>query len=461
METPITTTDPLVTLDRVILTSWEPEVYSPTASQDPLRELVVHALFYQEALIKDSDLILNEHVKRFLSRDEYFEVFRELLNQGLVKILRVPIDPSTLPAPLQADQVAQPITARAREISMRKGLKADLYEPSEADRRFFARVDTVLSGGSHGWRHTRPLPSANPFAELLGDLLANRAAYELNRFQEFSGIDEALADVVVRCCREPGYWLRYVQDAGRPTSRVGESGEFHRFGAYTVLEAFPSGSDNIAAKNLIQSVFNSCYCDNEDSAGRWGGRLVEAPLQSASPGEDTEFDAVRVEPVIEHQSLDFIMHPGIVDVILRTKEKLQAVIVSTPRSGVDLPEGVPIVLAEASSVRMQLQGLAEIFAETLSEKQIGTSKLEAFVWHMVPVVFEVGNEVLGLGAYSGVPAAVGEGIAYPGSRLSRAVRIARRKNVLEARLKSALDVRCSKVTVLRRSTRPDDALSAT
>lgn len=165
---------------------------------------------------------------------------------------------------------------------------------------------------------------------------------------------------------------------------------------------------------------------------------------------------MRVEPVIKHQSLDFVMHPGIVDVILRTKEKLHGVTVNAPRRVVDLPAGVPIVLAEAGSIRMQLQGLAETFAETLSEKQIGTTNLEAFVWwQIVPVVFEIGNEFLGLGAYSGVPGAIGEGIAYPGSRLSRAVRVARRKNVLEAKLKSALDVRCSKVTVLRRSTRAE------
>lgn len=450
MKTPSSEGTPVANLDRVILTHWEPEVYSPVKGCHPVHELLFHSLFYGETLIKDSDLVLNAHIKEVLNGDKAFSVFEELLKAGLVRILRVPIPADAHQRPINVDEVARPITARAQEISLRKGLKSARYVVSESDGRFFARLDNVLTAGTRCWRYTRDLPSANPFAELLGSLLSNRTAYELDRFPEFHGIDNRLADVLVRCCNEPGYWIQFLHDRGRPP-QVGVATEFYRFGAYSILKTFSSEADNLPARNLIQSVFNTCYCDNEGSAGRWGGRLIEAPLESQLADHDME--AIRVETLTDQRAMEFPIHPGIVDAILRTKQIMSRSFQSSPDDETDLPVGVPILQAEAELIADQLRFLTETFAETVAQEVTVRSRPESLALQAIPVAFEAANQLLGLGILPGIAGLIGTGVAYPGVKLSRAVRVARVKAILEKRLQGAIDVRCSKVQVLSKGAR--------
>ena len=121
------------------------------------QELIINALLYDEILIKDETLVLNSTVIEYLNSDENFEIFKELLKTGIVKILTLPeID---YPKDSSKDPATEPIAARADEISRRKTLNEMEWVPPKHFKKFYKRLDDFLATSNLDIiRGTRPLP---------------------------------------------------------------------------------------------------------------------------------------------------------------------------------------------------------------------------------------------------------------------------------------------------------------
>lgn len=424
---------------KLILTHWEPAVYS--AKQNPyiLQELIISALVYGEVLIKDTDLILNKHVNSYLSKKDNYEIFAELLRLGLVKILTLP--PKYYPQNMRTDPSFEPISARAEEVSLRKTLGEMEWTPDDKARRFYKSLDNLLLQSRNGLRIVKPVGEDNPFAKWLGKFLKEREHFQLERFPQFKGIDGAIADVLIKCCDEEGYWIKFLQDQGRTTKKIGEGGKFYRSGAYQVLALFPSNRGIQSIKNLIQSIFNSWYCENENAHGRWGGKLIEAPYSYASESEANEaiIQAVKTEVVYTGRKIKLLENPDIGKIILKTKEKMK---------NEGLFEILPTSEVEEKLFRQKWGIISEIFAENITQSIIKISKAEKRVWEIAPLIFTGASQLLGFGISTGniILELISDfGIGYLGPKLSKAVRAAITSQRISHEVSRALETRCSKV----------------
>ncbi len=53
--------------------------------------------------------------------------------------------------------------------------------------------------------------------------------------------DDNVADVLIRCCEEPRYWIQFFHKKGKSTTKTGQEEKFFRSGAYQVLDVFQKG----------------------------------------------------------------------------------------------------------------------------------------------------------------------------------------------------------------------------
>lgn len=437
---------------RLILTHWEPAAY--LASQDTyiLQELIISALVYGEVLIKDSDLVLNDHVITHLSHEHNYEIFAELLRLGLVKILTLPIE--YFPQNMSADPSIEPISARAEEISLRKTLGEMIWTPDNKARRLYKNIDNLLLQSPNAIRTVKPMAEDNPFAKWLGKFLKEREHYQLERIPQFKGIDGTIAEVLIRCCDEQGYWIKFLRDHGKTTEKTGEGGKFYRSGAYQVLSLFPDNPGVQSTKNLIQSVFNSWYCENEEAHGRWGGKLIEAPYSYSSEDEANEavIQAIKTEIVYSKRKIKFLENPDIGMIILKTKERMQ---------NEGLIETLPSSEIQERLFHQKWEIISEIFAENIAQSITKLSSVEKRVWELAPVVFTGASQLLGFGISTGSLAIVSELITdfiigILGPNLSKAVRAAVTTQRISHEVSRALETRFSKVQLIAESKSNDD-----
>ncbi len=290
-------------------------------------------------------------------------------------------------------------------------------------------------------RIVKPVIEDNPFAKQLGKFLKERERYQLERFPQFKGIDGTIAEVLIKCCDEPGYWIQFLRDQGKITKKTGDAGKFYRSGAYQVLALFPSNRGIQSIKNLIQSIFNSWYCENEDAHGRWGGKLIEAPYSYHSENEANKaiIEAVKTEVVYTGHKIKLLENPDIGKIILKTKEKMQ---------NEGLLEILPTNDVEEKLFRQKWEIIAEIFAENAAQSFTQISKVEKRAWEVAPVIFTAASQLLGFGISTGniILELVSDfGIGYPGPKLSKAVRAAITSQRISHEVSRALETRCSKV----------------
>lgn len=259
----------------VILIHWEPEGYARYPSgreREIISEVVAATLTHNEVFAKDTDLILNRRIIDALSEPVTFSTFAEFVKAGLVRVLMRPLTIDIANSGLSDEQ--NPILRRARNI---RTLGAQRFEPNDRDLAFYSRLDKLLCETPGSWRLVEPYPeSTNPFALWLARVLEQ--SDRLRMIPDFAGIDDRMANEFIGYCREPGAWFKYYSDVAPELIRPGdEDGKFFRSQAYRSLVHFGHG-DCSGMKNLLQSVFNACYCYWEGSVGTYeSGFLLEPP----------------------------------------------------------------------------------------------------------------------------------------------------------------------------------------
>lgn len=302
---------------RVILTHWNAGVFRSEMLPNLLPELVVYALLCDEVLIREEDLLTNRRITTLLSQPEYFSVFEELLDSGIVKLLRLPL--SAYPSGRRFDPERLPISARAEEHEQRRSYKGKPWRPTVAEWRLFRRLDEIVVRSSNASRFHAQFSSDNLFAEQLAEILENRNSYRLGGHPVFCHLNSGTADAFVRFCREPDAWQSFVHDSGLQSPIVGPDEGFYRSAAYQCSMFLPTPR---AIRRLVESVYAATYCEREASEGRYGGSdLVELPLRFQS---DEEYDtarntAVRAEVVPTSGSISIGIAPRISAVLQRTR----------------------------------------------------------------------------------------------------------------------------------------------
>jgi hypothetical protein len=432
---------------KLLLTHWEPEIYLPREIPVLLPELIINALLYGEVLIKDGDLVLNEHIARYLHQEGNFSVFRELIEGGGIKISTLP--QKNYPQKMTADPKITPITARAEEISSRKTFKERVWKPTGMQRSFYAKLDGFLQNNPSSPRPSQGFPAGfNPFADLLAKILVERTNLRLDAIPQFKGIDDELADHFIKFCRGEMDWIQFLRDRGTPPEKIGEEGKFYRSPAYQCLEHFP---DRRGMKNLIQSVFAACYCDSVDADGRFGGRLVEIPYKYASDGDAAEAvnEAKSIQIIKSSAAINFPLLPGIGEVLATTRkstacQELQDYFLSMQIG--------PMGERDFWSLWEQT---SEIFAENVARKFVKLSRIEKGLWKVSPLLYVAGR-VFGSQFFPSIwngtewkPILIHSGSAWSlsniGPKLSKLFRSALRIRKVREDLVRGVKVRYSKV----------------
>ncbi|MBZ0113220.1 MAG: hypothetical protein K8J08_12205 [Thermoanaerobaculia bacterium] len=302
---------------RIILTHWNAGVFQAAVLPRLLPELVIYPLLYEEVLIREEDLLTNRAIVNLLSIDENFTLFTELLSAGLIKLLRLPL--TAYPGGRRFDPIRLPVSARAEEHALRRTYKGRPWRPTQAQWRFFDRLDDVIARHPEASRFHAPFPESNTFATQLAELLENREAYSVGAHPVFSRLSPVTADALLRFCNEPEAWQRFLRDSGSRTVLVGPDGRFFRSAAYQCFDFLPTPR---AARRLVESVYAATYCDREASDGRYGGsELIELPYRFASQSERdlAEEGLVRIEVAPTEAAAGIAVVPGIARVLLETR----------------------------------------------------------------------------------------------------------------------------------------------
>lgn len=345
----------------VILVHWEPEAYNRYPSgreRETIPEIATAALTHREVYAKDTDLILNRRIVSTLSDPFTFSVFSEFVRLGLLKILLRPVRDSMGTG---LDQEEHPILLRALNI---RTLGAESFTPTEEQTTFYRSLDHLLCSVPRSTRPVNTYPeSINPFARWLAYLLERREA--LNTFPDFAGIDARLADLFIQFCREPGAWLEYYRTHAPSLLRPGdEDGKFFRSQAYRSLEHLGI-PEHHGMKNLLQSVFNACYCYWEGAVGTFvSGHLLEPPAIGGR-AETYSNDTLSLLQVAKTSTL---ASPRLADVVCRVRQ-------SRSRAFDDLQAGL---------LRMKRCGVAEPDMHDLVQRVAEEFTSEAHRLHLVP-----------------------------------------------------------------------------
>ncbi len=304
--------------NRLVLIHWEPEAYEHLPSERDtyiLLELVTAALTYQEVLIKDTDLILNDRLIRALQgSSQNFDVFAELIKLGLVKILLRPLDEDRAGTGL--DPALYPITIRANNI---RSFKERPWVLEDHRRVFYSVIDDLLRRYPQSMRSVVDFPrDSNPFAHWLGDLLEKWQ--DVVQVREFRGIDSEIATIFARFCREEGAWLNFLRQNNPEAIRPGDEDQrFFRSQAYRCLAVFKGKHEGF--KNLIQSVYNGCYCHSEGAAGTFlDDYLVEPPSLRAYEEKQLTSQRFRGLYLSPTASTKIVITPEIGEAILKTRQ---------------------------------------------------------------------------------------------------------------------------------------------
>ncbi len=76
--------------------------------------------------------------------------------------------------------------------------------------RFYTQVDAVLSRSTSGAISSQGFAvDCNPFAEKLAEILEKRKSLRLEKFRQFRGIDERVAESFITFSRIEGSWIEF------------------------------------------------------------------------------------------------------------------------------------------------------------------------------------------------------------------------------------------------------------
>lgn len=306
----------VTTPSRIVLTHWNAGVSRPGLASTLLPELAIYPLLYDEVLIREEDLITNRAITGLLAEERNFAVFSEFLRMGLVKLLRLPAE--AYPAGRRFDPVRLPISARAEEHQARRTYKGKPWSPTHSEWDLFERLDDVIRQNPSASRYHTPFSRTNSFAEQLGFLLENEAAYRRVSHPLFRHLDGKTTDKFLSFCSSAEAWKRFLRNKGVRKVILGPDAGFYRSAAYQCSEFLPTPR---AARRLVESVYAAVYCDRESSEGRYGGNLIEMPYQFESDEQRLEAAdaAVKVEVSPTGAAIGLPQSPGIAAALAATR----------------------------------------------------------------------------------------------------------------------------------------------
>lgn len=441
---------------RIILTHWNAGAFQQSSLPHLLPELVMYALLYDEVLIREEDLLTNRSITRLLDDPQHLRVFEELLTQGLVKLLRLPVE--AYPSGRRFDPVRLPISARAEEHQLRRSYKGSPWRPTRAEDQLFRKLDGVVSGHPDASQFHAPFPLGNPFAMELAELLENPDKYGLASHPAFRYIDPKTADEFIKFCREPDAWQRFLRDSGAKSIIVGPDGGFYRTAAYQCLRRLPTPR---SIQRLVESVYAATYCDREASSGRYGGSaLVELPYHYETEEERraTAETMTRIELVPTNAAASIVVAPGISTVLARTRDspefarlRLTLEQLGTATSDDSLPSEASFRDAWFNLAELYASHWAAVFVRSsLVDKQVSRYAVYAWVLARVWGFLILPHGPLGLDTPVALDAALIAAIHNWGPSFIKGVRAQLKMPTVRDGLVGVPEVRCSRVSLNKR-----------
>lgn len=305
---------------RIILTNANASVFRPAFCDTFLSELIVNALFYDEVLIREGDLIGNRHLTRFLKDKSNLATFSELLSTGAVKILR--LSQTSYPSNVTFDPRQFPVSARAQDQALNRSDRGLPWVPTKDEWTLFLHLDSVLRQNRGSHQRQRPFPGHNAFAAELQELLEHPEDFRLNKRRTFRDIHPRMAKRFSEFCSQPEAWERFLRNHGQERPLATGRG-FYRTQAYQCAQLFEPKARN-AMECLIESTYAACECDRERAEGRYG-RSALAELPNKCDDYDEAYNTVRkleVVPIVsKEEPLKLAVAPGIGDVLAHVRDR--------------------------------------------------------------------------------------------------------------------------------------------
>lgn len=434
----------------IVLTHWNAGVFRATALPQLLPELAVYSLLYDEVLVREEDLITNRAITDLLSDENNFRLFSELLANGLVKLLRLPLE--AYPPGRRFDPTRLPVSARVEEHQLRRSYKGSRWQPTQKQWQLFQRLDQIVALNPPASRHHSAFPTGNPFAAQLGEILENRRSYRLKSHPVFRYLDERTADQFAAFCRNQEEWLRFMRDQGARDPIVGPDAGFYRSAAYQCSTFLPTPR---AIRRLVESVYAATYCERESADGRYGGsELVELPFRYRSEHERIAAtdEARRIEVVATGASAGIPLRPGFAAALARTRASPQFSAVRSAIQALGKEEDSPL-LTEAR-FREAWRDLCQVHSENAAlqlggapatDHKIALFTAMAYVLARVQGVLVLPAIGLGHEPVVAQDALAIAAIEKLGPKLLSGFRSMVRIPALRAKMESSVDVRCSNV----------------
>lgn len=358
----------------ILLTHWDPGFYEPNADPFCIADLALNALLYDRVVVRAVDLVMNRFVaKRLHTNPADFELFRELIDHGCVTILTTgPEDYSDWE--LQQIATRRPIRARALDQFRYRSHAGEPWRPEEWQWDFCDMLDRALG---NDFKHpsvmqARRPPKENDFAAQLAEILRDRVRYGLAGMDQFSDIDDRIAEEFIRFCTEPDYFKRFLADDPNASPR----NAFFRHEAYQCARHFPNPHGMM---NLAQSVYMGLECEREGTDGRFGRKLWEPPFRFNSTAEqEGALERGRcIELVPKRRSIPLALRPGLGKALALTRESKQFRQLQEDFRTWDMSSALEFADAHLTAV-------AETFADSAGKAMIAPGPAEQ--WARISVV---------------------------------------------------------------------------
>jgi hypothetical protein len=372
---------PSTDMSSILLTHWDVAFYAPNADPNPIAELALCALLYDRVVIRSIDVCMNRFIAHRLHTNEAdFGLFRELIDHGCITILTTRPDDYADERIMETARNA-PIRARAMDQFLNRSNAGEPWRPEKWQWDLCDKLDELVAHRSDhsSLRGALRPPEENVFAARFAEILRDRRRYDLGRMDQFSDIDDRIAEEFIRFCTEPLYFKRFL--AGDPDASPRDA--FFRHEAYQCARQFPNPH---GITNLAQSVYMGLECQREEVQGRFGRKLWEPPFRFDS--EEQKLGAIEqgrhIELAPRRRSIPLALKPGLGRALALTRqstefgqlqERFRAWETASPLEGVD----------------HQLAALCEKFGESAAREMAPCGPLESWVSASVKMLYLVGR----------------------------------------------------------------------
>lgn len=270
---------PLEGPSRVVLTHWAAARVRADNRRHFMQQLMLLALLYDEVLLQDEFLVLDDRVAWWL-RDRNFRDLDNLAETGAVKILRHPLFAYPTEE-LRSLAEEAPMVARSRQIRAFATKGGYEFQPNAVQRQFYAQLDGLMAGGhvSRAVNATPDFPIMPAFERILRVMLSDQRRWSSRAYR----IPSAAFDEMLRLIDNPNAARRILRESGLPATAIveGDQPEINRSFTSQLARLFPPRVER-GMRSLIQSAFAAPFTWRERAIGTYGRGLRE--LIVAEPG---------------------------------------------------------------------------------------------------------------------------------------------------------------------------------